>query len=86
MLCSMAIISDQIALDTATPKAREDWLIPVRARMIAELGRMGLSEINPQSRPNLSIPELVEHLVAVGLGTTGTQFVSPDSGEQEPQS
>lgn len=77
---------DQTAPDTAIPKLREDWLIPVRARMNAELDRMGLVETGPRSHPNLSISQLLEHLLAVGLGRVDRPFGSPESGEKPQRS
>lgn len=77
---------DQTVPDTTIPKLREDWLIPVRARMNAELDRMGLVETGPHSHPNLSISQLLEHLLAVGLDIPDRQSVSPENAEMLPRS
>lgn len=81
----MQTTSVQRSPDRATPKLREDWLIPVRARMNQELDRMGLAEIDHRLHPDLSISELVEHLVAVGLGLPGKPIRSLEAGELPQQ-
>jgi hypothetical protein len=60
--------------DRAIPKLRTDWLIPVEARMNAELDRVGFLGPSLAEHPALSnLQGLVRHLVEIGLGVSDTR-------------